>query len=474
MGNSDKGQDRFRSLMAEYEVIDKVKDPVRAADILLEAGFLLDRQLEPKKWAACRSMYAQHIENTDPLAAISAYRETLSVWDPVKDRDSWVACHSGIGSLMVNMQPFGPLEHDEAILHLELAVNDQPFLASLLAVLYRFRTTGDPWENWKKRIYYLQQHLLQISKEQDPNNWAQTNNELGVTVEEEPDADYAIALEERILHHQASLVALDRMLNDTWIETCVFLSECFLFRVGFEHKENLARAEQYARQAIEACKAEQSGPIRAKALLALAKALMAPGSTLQPEALHEGLELCRQAAVLLDSVAFPALMASVESIRANTLLKLMLMGETEHKETLALHAETALKLLQGPEHFFDRRSILQVAGDGMLAAGDYESAASYLKRALDAAATAVLSGRFYYEWIEKKCKPSRALREAQNWIRQVTVNELMELLRGLKSEPPPVGPLAARIRTALRTLDAAACPFAEPYFWAAFTISGKE
>jgi CHAT domain-containing protein len=93
---------------------------------------------------------------------------------------------------------------------------------------------------------------------------------------------------------------------------------------------------------------------------------------------------------------------------------------------------------------------------------------------VDDAATAVLSGRFYRELAEKKLKPAVALRQAQNWLRRVTVRELIELLRDLKSEPAPAGPLAARIRTALRLLDSDFCPFAEPYFWAAFTISGRE
>jgi CHAT domain-containing protein len=93
---------------------------------------------------------------------------------------------------------------------------------------------------------------------------------------------------------------------------------------------------------------------------------------------------------------------------------------------------------------------------------------------VDDAATALLSWRFYRELMGNHLKPARALREAQNWMRKATVRELMELLREMKSAPVPAAPFAARIRTALRQVDPDLCPFAEPYFWAAFTISGKE
>jgi CHAT domain-containing protein len=85
-------------------------------------------------------------------------------------------------------------------------------------------------------------------------------------------------------------------------------------------------------------------------------------------------------------------------------------------------------------------------------------------------AAAALMGRFYRERPAKTA--GQAMRAAQNWLREVMAGELSELLRPLKREPGPVGEAAAEIRTSLAGLDPAARPFAHPYFWAGFTVSG--
>jgi CHAT domain-containing protein len=64
------------------------------------------------------------------------------------------------------------------------------------------------------------------------------------------------------------------------------------------------------------------------------------------------------------------------------------------------------------------------------------------------------------------------LQAAQNWMRQATVDELLELLLPLKNEPEPVGGLAAQFRTELMGREPEERPFAHPYFWAPFTVSG--
>ncbi|MCF8382261.1 MAG: CHAT domain-containing protein [Chlorobium sp.] len=381
---------RFDSLMQEYDALDKSQNPAKAASLLQEAGSFVDREAEPEKWAAFRSLYAQYSETADPVRAIEAYRDALTVWDSVKHYDSWVACHSGIGSLMVNLEPFGPKELDEAVMHLESAVEAQPFLSSTLAVLYRFRSTGDPRENWRKRVHHLRQALLLIERDKAPGSWAAANNELAIAIGDEPDADFGPVLEERLRLHLESFSLLEGNDGDTWIDTCIYLSECYLFRGGIDDLENQGQAERYARLALDAAGEDVPGSVRAEALLNLAKVLMAPGRIFDAERVRNCLSCCDESAALIDPVRSPALMASVESFRANALLKLIQNGEPGDEERLAAHAEAALALLPGAEHTSARRSIMQVAGEGMLVAGHYERAAGYFRQALDSAESALL------------------------------------------------------------------------------------
>ena len=92
---------------------------------------------------------------------------------------------------------------------------------------------------------------------------------------------------------------------------------------------------------------------------------------------------------------------------------------------------------------------------------------------VDDAATAFLIARFYRELLAGNLTPAEALRRSQNWLRRLSVHDASDLLRELRSEPAPAGPFAAQLRSQLRGFDENLRPFAEPYYWAAFTISGQ-
>lgn len=92
---------------------------------------------------------------------------------------------------------------------------------------------------------------------------------------------------------------------------------------------------------------------------------------------------------------------------------------------------------------------------------------------IDDWAAGALIGRFYREW--RRAPPpstAQAMRTAQIWLRDVTVRELSDLLQPLKSAAGDVGELAAETRSVLNGLDPVTRPFAHPYYWAPFTVTG--
>ncbi len=389
MADSPQARERYRELLGEYDSLDKGAEPRRAAELLCEAALLVDKSSEPKKWAALNLLCAQFRESFDPGAALRSYRDALTALDEHADHDLWSECHCGIGTLMVGLQPFGTAEQEEAIGHLEASCSDRPYLSSLLALLYRFRTVGDPLENWRKRVGHLRVLLAQASREASPEQWAAANNELGIALEEEPDADFNAALETRIRHHIESFEVLGQTHGAIWVDTCCYLAECYLFRGGIAEQANQDEAERYARLALEALQEHDPAPRRLKVLLTMAKVATASGRMFQAGLVREGLAYCDQAAALVDASVSPALAASVESFRANAYLKLLQHGEAGLETAVASHVEAAIALLQGDEHLRSRRMLLQVAGDGMLAAGKFDAAAGYLQRALENAEVAL-------------------------------------------------------------------------------------
>jgi CHAT domain-containing protein len=86
--------------------------------------------------------------------------------------------------------------------------------------------------------------------------------------------------------------------------------------------------------------------------------------------------------------------------------------------------------------------------------------------------SALLMGRFYIELGRPKASSAEALRRAQNWLRTVKVRELITLVGEFCGEPEPVGRLASQWGAQLGAEDTESRPFAEPFFWAAFTVAG--
>lgn len=377
-------QKRLKALLAEYNTLDPESDSVRIRKLMEEGVGLIDRKVQPKKWAAFRYRYAQVSEEVDPSAALRAYRESIENLDPEDDQELIADCHRAIGLLMVHQ---GNLESDaqeEAISHLEASRTLYPDVAVWLAVLYQFRIAGDPWQNWKKRLKYLEIDATIVPKEEDPVRWARVQNELGIAMEEEPDANFNNALEKRIKFHLKALAALGNNVNPTWIRTHLYLSECYLFRFGEDPEEDLFFAEQFNRKALDAWTDEYDVTLKIEALLGRIRVLSVSKKYGRPEDLLQGLKHCEQAASLID-MSQPThnnYFGNIESQRCMLLLGLIKLGQHERADELLAHARTAISFFSSEEHVRSRRIILQAAAEGLLVVEHFADAAVLLKEAL--------------------------------------------------------------------------------------------
>jgi tetratricopeptide (TPR) repeat protein len=375
--------ERLSALIAEYRALDRSTDAAKMRPILAEAAQLVDRAAEPKKWAAFRSMFGKVADEEEPEAALTAYLDALTVWDPESDHDYWVECHSSAGMLLTRLFPVGSRRAGEAILHLECAVADQPFLAKLLGTLYRSQVTGDPAENWRRRFRYFQMALTQVSPVEDPGEWADRENELGIAYTDEPSGDFAQGVEKRISCHMAALYALSQAGEaPARIDSYLNLSEAYLFRVLGDGKQNHQLAEFYLRQAAEASNEQTPADLRRKAFLALARLLSKQDGAETAAQLREALTYCDRASELIDPVRTPELMGNVEGFRVNAYAGLIRMGEPKWIESISTSLDSALRLFNPAIHAHQRSTILHAAGGGFLEAGDFSRASLCLEQAL--------------------------------------------------------------------------------------------
>ncbi len=375
--------DQLNNLLSEYNTLDPERDASRIRELMDQGSGLIDPKDQPQKWAAFRFLYAQFSEEVDPQAALAAYRASLAVLDPIDDREIALDCHRCIGQLMVHQLNLSSGEQEEAIAHLEAAVSSHPDVAVWLAVLYRFRIAGDPWQNWKKRLEYLELDASRINGEEDPVRWARAQNELAIACEEEPDVDFNSALELRIKYHLKALTALGSTVNRTWIRTRLYLSECYLFRLDDAHEESFLLAEQYNQQALEACSTVNDPILRVEALLGRVKVLAVSLRYRKEADLHEGLRICDEAAGIIspDEPGHQTYAGSIESFRANLYLKLVKLGKSDMVDELVAHAGAALEFLSSDEHIRNRRMILQVAAEGLICGERFVEAVVFLEKA---------------------------------------------------------------------------------------------
>jgi CHAT domain-containing protein/tetratricopeptide (TPR) repeat protein len=384
--------EKIAALLAESENLDPGKDAARLRALYEEAAKLVDRNEKPKKWAAFRMLYGRVAYPADPQAVLEAFRESLPFWDPVTDRPQWAECKSYIGWSLFFLGRITPPESEEVIECLEATLDDYPEgTPQILALYFEGRTVGDPWENWKKRTHYLQVALAQVSRENDPVQWAKLTNELAVVLPQEPTGDFAKATETRILYHQEALTVLAPFKDlagseaqNRWITICVDTSEAYLSRVGTNSTEDRKIAERYARDAYDACSPATPRDTQAFATMALARALLNEDGASLRDQCAEGLTLCGKADDLIDGKKQPVIAATNEKFKALAHLKLLELGDPGHLEDLLRAANLAYSLLDPALYSAMRRTVMQVAAEGLVAARDFPRAIDYLTRAVDA------------------------------------------------------------------------------------------
>ena len=390
------GAEKLAALIAESRGLDRVRDAARLREIFAAAAPLVDRQAQPKKWAAFRSMYAQVSQELDPASALAAYREALTVWDRDADHDSWASCHLDVGWLLVGGNPMGTPETAEALEHLELVVADYPWVANTLALLYRYRTAGDPLENWRRQVRYFELALSQVSRDLNPAGWASLMNELALSWTAEPGSAFDLAMPKRIQYHQQALeaVAAARGQPETpaakvWIETAIHLNEAYDFLVGGDPLENQRKAEEYARQALAACTGAVPADLRVQALLALGRALVKSDAPEPLPRLRDALSLYDQAAALIDPARQAVMAANIDRFRTASYLRLIELGEPDCVDPMVAAAESAYAGYDPRIYSSARRSVMQQGAEGLAAAGRWSAAVNCLERAVEAGEAAL-------------------------------------------------------------------------------------
>jgi CHAT domain-containing protein/tetratricopeptide (TPR) repeat protein len=381
--------EKLAALIAEFQSLDRTRDAPRMRQILEQAISEVDRTAAPKKWAGLHDFLGMLREGIDHRGALEAYRNALEVWTPEQDHDAWVTCHSGAGMSLFALQPLLPEEVDEAIAHLEAAESDQPFLAPPLALLYRLRKHGDPLENWRALMKHLELAQAQIPREEQPVKWANAENELAVATGEEPDGNYPALMARRRERHHAALDALGDYRGAEYIETCMHLSETYLFGVLDNTVGSHRKAEEFARRAAEAAESQTSAVLKARTKLTLGRTLAIGKHAGGKKELLEALKYFDEAIAVFHESNRPELEGNAMSLRANTRAALVRLGEKKWVEPMAEDAEEALRRLDPQFYRGYGRPILQMLGEALLDADQPERAVGCFERAVAAAREAL-------------------------------------------------------------------------------------
>ncbi len=234
----------------------------------------------------------------------------------------------------------------------------------------------------------------------------QFKNKLAVALTAEPDGDFAKATEKRIAYHKEALAALEPAKNvagsaeqNEWIKICIDTSDAYTSRLSTDRKADLQTAEQYARNAYEACGKASGKDTPVFATMSLARVLLNPevGSR---ERYLEGLHLCDQAAAMIEAKATPVIAATNLKFTALAHERLLALGEPGQLDPLLAAADSVYQMLDPALYSDLQRTTSQVAAEALVQQNDYARAINYLQRAATAGETRPATGH-------NACRPAR-------------------------------------------------------------------
>lgn len=376
---------RLVEVIAAWRALDAAAEPQRGRELLAEAITLDDRQTHPKRWAALHQTLADLCAQADPPRAIACYERALQVWQPDEDPGPWVHAHAQLGLLLAPRHPPGSAGAEAAIEHLERALEGEPTVAPLLAVLYAARPLGDLQHNWQRRMHCLGVAAAQAD---DPGTRARLHNEAARAWAEEPGADAGTAMDRRIAAHEAVLasVASD---PPAAAATALDLADALLNR---GRDDDAARAEDLLSTLLGEHDPSRPMALAASAVavaqLLLARCLIfhpgpAPAAPLGTR-LEQALPLLQAVAERTRADGRTALEATAEKFSALALLKRAGGAPDPAADLAAIHAhlDTALAYADARSQPDERRILLQMQAEAQVLGGRHDDACVLLEEVL--------------------------------------------------------------------------------------------
>ncbi|MEP6592668.1 MAG: CHAT domain-containing protein, partial [Acidobacteriota bacterium] len=366
------------SVIDQYYALPAEAPLDRRLALLSSAATLVDRAASPQKWAALRGLFADLCQDDDPVGAIGAYCDALTIWRPEADDAPWLHCCLQLQLLVANRCPPGSVDGEVALRHIERVVDAAPALEELFGTLLEYEVFGDPVDNWRKRVKYLERAAQRLSPlPEQLTAWARVNNELALAYAAEPGADFGRAIERRLALHRVVCAALAEG-DAPYAQTCLHLGEACLNRTDGSVAENGANARLYLDRAMAA--AEKTGDVKRQAmsLILTARCLAYKDIARRPDNLHEALAALDRARSLLGATAAGQLVASLEKSAALAHLDLLHFGEPHHLEPLLAHCDAALAGFVNDTDIDERRIVSQIKAEALFDSGDFERAKACL------------------------------------------------------------------------------------------------